>query len=116
MDALENTITSEADEISYRIAEIKSQQRCQDQSKQSTCEDCGKEIAPERLETLPFCTTCINCQRAREASSPLLPTNPHWSRIDDLLPADDLNHIDLDDIPLNDIPQPLSSYEQKHLI
>ncbi|MDH5601483.1 MAG: TraR/DksA C4-type zinc finger protein [Gammaproteobacteria bacterium] len=26
-----------------------------------TCKFCGKDIPPERLELLPFTTTCVNC-------------------------------------------------------
>jgi RNA polymerase-binding protein DksA len=26
-----------------------------------TCSVCGKDIPPERLELLPFSTTCVNC-------------------------------------------------------
>jgi DnaK suppressor protein len=28
-----------------------------------TCESCGKPIAPERLEALPWVATCIDCAR-----------------------------------------------------
>lgn len=28
------------------------------------CEDCGSEIAPERLEVLPDATRCVACQGA----------------------------------------------------
>lgn len=31
------------------------------------CEDCGGPIAEERLEAFPMATTCIECQRKREA-------------------------------------------------
>ena len=31
------------------------------------CENCGKEISPERLEARPQATLCIDCQREREA-------------------------------------------------
>jgi RNA polymerase-binding protein DksA len=30
------------------------------------CEECGKEIPPERLEARPNATLCIECQRIRE--------------------------------------------------
>jgi DnaK suppressor protein len=29
------------------------------------CERCGKEIAPERLEALPWARLCISCKQAR---------------------------------------------------
>ena len=31
-----------------------------------TCDDCGKEINPERLEYLPWATLCIKCQELEE--------------------------------------------------
>jgi RNA polymerase-binding protein DksA len=30
------------------------------------CTNCGKQIAPERLEARPWATLCIDCQRQRE--------------------------------------------------
>ena len=30
------------------------------------CTNCGKQIAPERLEARPWATLCIDCQRTRE--------------------------------------------------
>jgi RNA polymerase-binding protein DksA len=30
------------------------------------CTNCGREIAPERLEARPYATLCIDCQRQRE--------------------------------------------------
>jgi len=30
------------------------------------CEDCGRKIAPERLEALPEATRCVRCQAALE--------------------------------------------------
>lgn len=31
-----------------------------------TCDECGEEIAEERLSVLPFATCCVECQRHRE--------------------------------------------------
>jgi RNA polymerase-binding protein DksA len=31
------------------------------------CENCGKEIAPERLEALPYATLCLDCASGRRA-------------------------------------------------
>jgi DnaK suppressor protein len=33
------------------------------------CTNCGKGIAPRRLEALPYVTLCIDCQAAAEAAS-----------------------------------------------
>lgn len=32
-----------------------------EQGSYGICEKCGAEIAPKRLEAIPFATTCINC-------------------------------------------------------
>ncbi len=34
-----------------------------------TCINCGKEIAPRRLEALPYATLCIECQAQAEHTS-----------------------------------------------
>jgi DnaK suppressor protein len=31
-----------------------------------TCEECGDEIAPRRLELMPYATLCTECQGARD--------------------------------------------------
>jgi len=33
------------------------------------CEDCGTDIAEERLEILPFATRCVECERKREVEA-----------------------------------------------
>ena len=30
------------------------------------CKSCGREIAPERLEAVPYTAMCVECQRRRE--------------------------------------------------
>jgi RNA polymerase-binding protein DksA len=37
-----------------------------DQGTFGMCTNCGKPIAPERLEARPWATLCIGCQRQRE--------------------------------------------------
>ena len=37
-----------------------------DEGTYGTCTNCGKPIAPERLEARPWATLCIDCQRQRE--------------------------------------------------
>jgi RNA polymerase-binding transcription factor DksA len=34
------------------------------------CEDCSRQIAPERLEALPDATRCIRCQSIWEQTNP----------------------------------------------
>jgi DnaK suppressor protein len=31
-----------------------------------TCEDCGREISPERLKAMPFARRCVDCQQKAE--------------------------------------------------
>jgi len=51
------------DEIHQRIGEALDRI---EQGNYGTCEDCGQEIAMERLEALPYTTLCIECQRDEE--------------------------------------------------
>jgi RNA polymerase-binding protein DksA len=37
--------------------------RALDQGTYGTCESCGKPIAPERLEAIPWSARCIDCAR-----------------------------------------------------
>lgn len=41
-----------------------------------TCEDCGKEISPERLEALPYATLCLQCKAMLERGVPVRPAAP----------------------------------------
>src|SRR5262249_13174438 len=38
-----------------------------EQGRFGTCTGCGSEIAPERLDALPYVELCIGCARRREA-------------------------------------------------
>ena len=37
-----------------------------DEGTYGICTNCGRQIAEERLEALPWATLCIDCQRDRE--------------------------------------------------
>ncbi len=52
------------DEIHQRVDEAL---KFIDQGKYGICEDCGREIDPERLEAVLYTTLCIECQREEEA-------------------------------------------------
>lgn len=52
------------EEISQRINEALERM---DSGEYGNCEDCGREIALERLEALPYTTLCIDCRREEEA-------------------------------------------------
>lgn len=63
---LEETVREILDGESAQIHEA---QRRQAEGTYGACEQCGRPIAPERLQALPEATLCIDCQRAREARS-----------------------------------------------
>lgn len=41
-----------------------------------TCEDCGREISPERLQALPYATLCLQCKAMLERGVPVRPAEP----------------------------------------
>jgi RNA polymerase-binding transcription factor len=48
-----------------RIKQIDAAFRRLEQGRYGVCEDCGLEIALERLKALPFATRCVDCQKAQ---------------------------------------------------
>jgi RNA polymerase-binding protein DksA len=48
------------------LAEIDAALKRIDDGTYGQCTNCGKQIAPERLEARPWATLCIDCQRQRE--------------------------------------------------
>ena len=50
-----------------QLAEIDAALARIDQGTYGICESCGREIAPERLEALPYATECIDCRRRERA-------------------------------------------------
>jgi RNA polymerase-binding protein DksA len=52
----------------HLLAEIDGALRRIDEGSFGICTNCGKPIAEERLEALPWATLCIGCQRGREGS------------------------------------------------
>ena len=48
------------------LAAIESALRRIDDGTYGTCQRCGKQIAPERLEALPYAELCIDCKRETE--------------------------------------------------
>lgn len=49
-----------------RLAQIDQALTRIDDGKYGICDNCGKPIAPERLEAMPHATMCINCQSKLE--------------------------------------------------
>lgn len=50
----------------HLLAEIEGALRRIDEGSYGTCEACGRPIAEERLEAVPWATLCIDDKRARE--------------------------------------------------
>lgn len=64
-EGLDKEITLEQNETAI-IVQIDDALRRIDDGSYGLCESCGKEIKPERLEALPFTSTCITCARQTE--------------------------------------------------
>ena len=80
-DSADGAVDSGNEEISTELAEMKARELHQieralarlEHGKYGTCELCQAKIAAARLNAVPYCTTCINCQREMESS-------PGWER------------------------------------
>ncbi|MFT5485707.1 MAG: DnaK suppressor protein [Paracoccaceae bacterium] len=68
-DWSENAVEAENDEVLEKVGtmavdeirKIKAALGKIEAGTYGTCESCNKEIAPKRLEALPYATTCIEC-------------------------------------------------------
>jgi RNA polymerase-binding protein DksA len=60
---LDYTLEENAEHV---LSEIDSALLRIDDGSYGNCTNCGREIAPERLEARPWATLCIDCQRSRE--------------------------------------------------
>ena len=47
-------------------AQVQAALRAREQGTYGTCEECGRQIAPERLAARPEATLCLECQQRRE--------------------------------------------------
>lgn len=52
--------------VRERLAAVAAALHRFEQSKYGTCENCGKEIAPDRLRAVPWASLCIECQSKKE--------------------------------------------------
>ncbi|MEO0099234.1 MAG: TraR/DksA C4-type zinc finger protein [candidate division WOR-3 bacterium] len=57
-------LTTQEREILFKIEEALRKIK---EGRYGICERCGKPIADERLEALPYCRYCIKCQKILEA-------------------------------------------------
>jgi DnaK suppressor protein len=54
------------EELTARRLQIERALKKMDKGTWGICENCGEPIAPERLEALPFVSTCISCQEKQD--------------------------------------------------
>jgi DnaK suppressor protein len=74
-DSADGAFDSDSEEISTQLAELEARELNQIEralarlrlGQYGICEVCQKKIPVARLNTLPYSTTCIKCQRAMEA-------------------------------------------------
>jgi DnaK suppressor protein len=60
------THASLIEQVERRIKQIDDAFFRLEQGRYGVCEECGNEIALERLEALPFATRCVDCQKNRD--------------------------------------------------
>src|SRR5271170_6344073 len=73
-DSADLAFDSGSEEVASQLAELESRELVQieraltklKQSSYGICEGCARKIPVARLNTLPFITTCIECQREME--------------------------------------------------
>ena len=51
------------DQARMELSRVEAALRSIDDGTYGTCTNCGKPIAPERLEAIPWAPTCIDCAR-----------------------------------------------------
>jgi DnaK suppressor protein len=62
----DGTTTSLVDNESQELQAIKNALRRMREGSYGICEDCNCEIRLERLQALPYATTCVRCRRESE--------------------------------------------------
>ena len=96
-DTVDRAFDSGLEEIATQLAELAARELNQieraltrlTEGMYGTCELCQEKIPVARLNTLPYSTTCINCQRKMD-SHPGCPSrrgNAEWEKIRDAEPA-----------------------------
>ena len=76
MDEGDLSVMDTAEDVNLRklaahrdvLTKIDESLRKLDEGTYGTCDDCGEDIAPERLRVLPFAICCRDCQEIREES------------------------------------------------
>lgn len=66
IDLLEDTGLALADIRQQELIQMEEAERKLREGDYGLCEDCGEEIAEDRLALLPFASCCVACQTLRE--------------------------------------------------
>ncbi len=91
-DVLDAANDSLEQEISFRVAEIRSDEMLQvdealrriSEGTYGVCEMCGRSIPVARLQALPSASMCVQCQREHESRSKEEATVERWDRISEM--------------------------------
>ena len=54
--------------LDREVEQVQAAMRARQAGTYGTCQECGRDIPPERLEARPEATLCVDCQRRLEAS------------------------------------------------
>ena len=54
--------------LDREVEQVQAAMRARQAGTYGLCQECGREIPPERLEARPEATLCVDCQRRLEAS------------------------------------------------
>ena len=110
-DSADLAFDSGSEEVASQLAELESRElvkieRAINKLKQGTyglCEGCAKKIPVARLNTLPFITTCIECQREMELYGTWdgKGNAGDWDKVSESDALDDRREVDLSDIEMD---------------
>src|SRR5262245_65384637 len=90
-DLVDAALDSAQDEINSQLAEVESRELASIENAlermrtghYGVCEGCGCKIKVERLNALPYATTCIECQREAEINGSAGSSDADWGRVVD---------------------------------
>jgi DnaK suppressor protein len=90
-DVVDFALDSAQDEINSQLAEVESRELASIENalermragNYGVCEGCGCKIKVERLNALPYATTCIECQREAEIHGMAGSSDADWGRVID---------------------------------
>jgi len=111
-DSADLAFDSGSEEVASQLAELESRELAQieralnklKQGSYGLCEGCSKRIPVARLNTLPYISTCIECQREVElyGSWGGRRADGNWDKVSEVdSPLEDQREVDLSDIEMD---------------